>query len=166
MTQLGAKVFRLFNVPVAAGSASRSFVQPQPVSSSSAITQAEQFPRRPAQFDFVCQFSASCRSVSCQSESPQMFDVVLGPDLIHLETTIALFTPFWEYRPPLPTWRLNIIDADGVIQGHRIMQFGNPELGVPENLFPPETVREIAGQIGPHLLPFFGPSSSVSPPSF
>ena len=42
-----------------------------------------------------------------------MFDVGVGPDLIHLETTISPFTPFWKYHPPLPTFRLDVSDANG-----------------------------------------------------
>ena len=68
--------------------------------SSSSANHDPEFPRRPAQNDFRCQFSASRRSVICQSESVQMLDAGVGPDLIHLETAISLFTPFWLYRPP------------------------------------------------------------------
>ena len=55
-------------------------------------------PLLPATQDFECQFIDSCRSVSCQS-SIELRDFAIGPDLIHLETTLTLYRPFWFYRP-------------------------------------------------------------------
>ena len=128
------------------------------------MTQTEQFPRRPAQYDFSCQFTSSCRSVSCQAESPPVCDASIGPDLIHLETTLARFTPFWEYHPPQPTWILDILDEHGAIHDFRVTQYENPELEVPEDLYPPETTIEIPQAIPTHVLPFLTPPPLMRPP--
>ena len=135
-------------------SSSSSSDPPRNVPSFTVSTQTEQFPRRPARNDFFCQFSASCRSVSCQSESPFLVDTGVGPDLIHLVTTLARFTPFWEYHPPLPTWRLDVVDEQGVIRGYRWLEFENPELEVPDEVFPPETTLEIPQALPRFVLPF------------
>ena len=54
-----------------------------------------------------------------QSISAVARDVGIGPDLIHPETTLASFRPFWSYRPPWPAQRIDVVDANGVIRGTR-----------------------------------------------
>ena len=150
VTRLGTKLGAFLKLRVTVISATSSSANHDP-----------EFPRRPAQNDSHCQFPASCRSVSCQSESVQMFDVGVGPSLIQLETTISPFTPFWKYHTPLPTFRLDVVDANGLIQGFRNVLHETPEWDVPGNQFPPETVRGIECQTMPHLLP-----DSPHPPRF
>ena len=55
-------------------------------------------PFRPKSQDFWRQFMSSFRSVSRQAV-PSTRDCGVGTDLIHLETTLSIFRPYWFYRP-------------------------------------------------------------------
>ena len=69
ITGVDRQVMKLYQaVPAVAASSSSSAPSGRP--HFDAMTQTQQFPLRPARYDFCCQFTSSCRSVSCQSESP------------------------------------------------------------------------------------------------
>ena len=130
-------------------------------------------PLRSMTHDFFCQVSDSCRIVSCQSESAKTCDVGAGPDLMHLGTAVALFRPFWIYRPPLPIRRVGVSDANAVIRGLRSFAAIPPDVELPENQSPPESAREVEGPdrlrpAAPHLLPLLTahPHRCRPPPPF
>ena len=75
-------------------------------------------PLRPKSQDFWCQFMSSCRSVSRQAV-PSTRDCGVGPDLIHLETTLSIFRPYWFYHPPWQVAVFHVVDSNGVIRGIR-----------------------------------------------
>ena len=90
----------------------------------------------------------------------------VGPDLIHLETTLGRYRPFWFYHPPLPVRRLDVADENGVIREVRIFAATPPEIELPMNQFPPETTHGEDGPvrlypIPPHMLPLLN-----DPPRF
>ena len=125
-------------------------------------------PLRPQTRDFYCQFAASRRSVSCQS-SVNTRDFVVGPDLIHLETTMMLYRPFWFYRHPLPLLRLYAVGENGVIREVRSVAAAPPEIELPSNQFPPESTHEVEGParlypISPHLLHLLNAPPRFRPP--
>ena len=114
-------------------------------------------PLRPRTYDFCSQFVSSCRSVSCQV-GPVMRECGVGPDLIHLVTTLSLYRPYWELHPPWPTLRLWIVDAEGVIHGFNDIIPTPLEFQLEVNQYPPETTLEPRPPITwdivpPHLIP-------------
>ena len=113
-------------------------------------------PLKPRSYDFCSQFSSSSESVGCQAGAITR-ECGIGPDLIHLVTTLAVYRPYWELHPPWPTLRLWIADANGVIHGFNDIIPTPLEEQVEVNVYPPETTHEPRppitwNMVPPHLL--------------
>ena len=104
----------------------------------------------------------------CQTVSRSFSEIGVGPDLIHLETTIVPYFPVEYYHPPWPTVWVHVVDELGVI--HAVVPtIPTPvEEEVTINQFPPETTHEVTTgyPMNPLTPPPRRPFGRPPPPPF
>ena len=72
----------------------------------------------------------------CQTVSPLTADFGVGPDLIHLETTVTVFRPVEFYHIPWPVVWVVVFDEFGAIHDTLWTMPTPTEFDVPLNQFP------------------------------
>ena len=90
-----------------------------------------------------CQAAIPTTDGFCQTILPTTQDIGIGPDLIHLETTLAAHHPAEYYHVPWPVVWVAVFDESGVIR-ETLWAMPTPgEFVVAANVFPPpETTHE------------------------
>ena len=91
-------------------------------------------------------FSQTCEHTTdqfCQTTPTFTRDFGVGPDLIHLETSIVGFRSVEFYHPPWPVVWVTVFGEFGMIHGTLWTMPVPNELDVAVNQFPPETTHEI-----------------------
>lgn len=144
-----------------------------PVTHEKSSSSTDQIPPSKPSKSFADQFCqagvCSVSESSCQTIQARTEDVGVGPDLIHLITTLVPYRSVESFHKPWPVVWVTVFDERGVIHGTRWTMPTPVEDQILLNVFPPETTHEfpqVATTIHPTFVARVFPKVRPPPPPF